>query len=379
MTPGTVGILGGGQLGQMLILAGLPLGFRFVVWDPDPASPAGKLAEHHFCAPFDCRETLTAFAGVADRVTYEFENVPRQLVEELERRVDLPQGSHLLATCQHRLREKQALQRLGIGTAPFRAVSDEQAVLDCLQDWGTPLLLKTCEGGYDGKGQVRVSCPAEAESAWQALGAGARELISEGWVAFEREVSVLVARSTVGEIACFPIVENVHEAGILALSIVPARISEAQRQQAEAIAIRIATGLQLHGLLAVEMFALPSGDLLVNELAPRPHNSGHYTQDGTNVCQFEQHLRAIQGWPLVLPLLYSPTVMLNLLGEHVPALEHWWTQMPASARLHWYSKETARKGRKMAHLNLTSVTVEEALSQLEEWNLRPLPEGAQGR
>ena len=371
----TIGLLGGGQLGQMLILAGLPLGLRFVVWDPDPGSPAGRLSTRHFCKPYDSKETLEEFARNSDLVTYEFENIPYPLVAELEQKVSLPQGSSLLSICQHRIREKQTLQKLSITTAPFQSVASTEALEECLQQWQTPILLKTCMGGYDGKGQRKVDEVADAEAAFQDLQGDQRGLIAEGWLPFEREISVLVARSTKGETHCFPVVENVHEAGILASSLVPARISEELNRKALNIATKIAQGLQLHGMLAIEMFVMPDGQLLVNELAPRPHNSGHYTQDGTNVCQFEQHLRAICGWPLREPKLHSPTVMLNLLGEHIPALQVWHAGLPAEAHLHWYGKAEARPGRKMAHLNLCSASLDEALEELEKWKLRSPPKG----
>jgi len=371
----TIGLLGGGQLGQMLILAGLPLGLRFVVWDPDPGSPAGRLSTRHFCKPYDSKETLEEFARNSDLVTYEFENIPYPVVAELEQKVSLPQGSSLLSICQHRIREKQTLQKLSIATAPFQSVASAVALEECLQQWQTPVLLKTCMGGYDGKGQRKVDEVADAEAAFQDLQGDQRGLIAEGWLPFEREISVLVARSTKGETHCFPVVENVHEAGILASSLVPARISEDLNRKALNIATKIAQGLQLHGMLAIEMFVMPDGQLLVNELAPRPHNSGHYTQDGTNVCQFEQHLRAICGWPLREPKLHSPTVMLNLLGEHIPALQVWHAGLPAEAHLHWYGKAEARPGRKMAHLNLCSASLDEALEELEKWKLRSPPKG----
>ncbi len=371
----TIGLLGGGQLGQMLILAGLPLGLRFVVWDPDPESPAGKLSTRHFCEPYDSRETHKEFARLSDLVTYEFENIPYPLVAELEQKVSLPQGSSLLSTCQHRIREKQTLQQLSIATAPFQSVASTGELEECLQKWQTPVLLKTCMGGYDGKGQRKVDKVADAEAAFQDLQGDQRELIAEGWLPFEREISSLVARSTTGEIHCFPVVENVHEAGILASSLVPARISEDLNRKALNITTQIAQGLQLHGMLAIEMFVMPDGQLLVNELAPRPHNSGHYTQDGTNVCQFEQHLRAICGWPLREPKLHSPTVMLNLLGEHISALQAWHLGLPAEAHLHWYGKAEARPGRKMAHLNLCAASLDEALEELEKWKLRSPPKG----
>jgi 5-(carboxyamino)imidazole ribonucleotide synthase len=371
----TIGLLGGGQLGQMLILAGLPLGLRFVVWDPDPGSPAGRLSTRHFCKPYDSKETLEEFARNSDLVTYEFENIPYPLVAELEQKVSLPQGSSLLSICQHRIREKQTLQKLSIATAPFQNVASAGALEECLKQWQTPVLLKTCMGGYDGKGQRKVDKVADAEAAFQDLQGDQRGLIAEGWLPFEREISVLVARSTKGETHCFPVVENVHEAGILASSLVPARISEELNRKALNIATKIAQGLQLHGMLAIEMFMMPDGQLLVNELAPRPHNSGHYTQDGTNVCQFEQHLRAICGWPLREPKLHSPTVMLNLLGEHIPALQVWHAGLPAEAHLHWYGKAEARPGRKMAHLNLCAASLDEALEELEKWNLRSPPKG----
>ena len=364
----TIGLLGGGQLGQMLILAGLPLGLRFVVWDPDPGSPAGKLSNRHFCEPYDSRETLEEFARNSDLVTYEFENIPYPLVAELEQKVSLPQGSSLLSICQHRIREKQTLQKLSIVTAPFKSVASAGALEECLQQWQTPVLLKTCMGGYDGKGQRKVDKVADAEAAFKDLQGDQRELIAEGWLSFEQEISVLVARSTKGEIHCFPVVENVHEAGILASSLVPARISEDLSRKARLIATQIAQGLQLHGMLAIEMFVMPDGQLLVNELAPSPHNSGHYTLDACDTSQFDQVVKILLGFNTCKPKLLSPVVMFNLLGDiWFDNLNPNWNKalMTPGSKLYLYGKLEPRIGRKMGHINILNNSLDEAIKLSE--------------
>jgi 5-(carboxyamino)imidazole ribonucleotide synthase len=375
LSPGaTIGLLGGGQLARMLTLAGTAMGFRFLVLDPTPGCPAALAGARPLVAPYDDPQALQELAASCARVTYEFENVPHSTAKWLEQHSDLPQGSSLLQTCQHRLREKTALQQLRIPVTPFQKIESLQE-LDAFFDEHGPTMLKTCTGGYDGKGQVRIEQRAECAPAFEHLGSSSQELLAEQIVTFEREASVLVARNRQGEVACYPAAENVHEQNILTFSRIPANLTNAQTQAAERIARQVAEGLKLVGMLGVELFVGPRDQVLVNELAPRPHNSGHWTQNAAATCQFEQHLRAIADWPLGSPRMLAPAVMLNLIGDQLPRLLTQLDQLPANMHLHLYGKPEVRPGRKMGHLNWLPEEVEaewSTLSALDLWNPRVL-------
>ena len=366
LLPGsTIGLLGGGQLAQMLVLAGHAMDFRFIVLDPNLNCPAKLVGAKQIEAAYDDRDALTELANSSDVVTYEFENVNADAVAWLEQKVDLPQGSELLRISQNRLREKSSLQKLKIPVSPFKKIETEKDVFEAFSIFGE-LMLKTVTGGYDGRGQVHISMKEQIPDAFASLSIAKTEIVAEQFVLFEKEISVIVARNRLGEIICFPTAENLHKKNILTISRIPARLVPEVSEQAQIIAKKIAEGLQLVGVLGVEMFALPDGKLLVNEIAPRPHNSGHFTQNACVTSQFEQHLKAITNLPLGSTELHKPAVMLNILGEHLPLLLKKLTDLPPEAKLHLYGKQDCRSGRKMGHLNITSDSLESLLDPLSK-------------
>ena len=371
LPPGsTIGLLGGGQLAQMLVHAGNAMGFRFVALDPNPECPAFFAGAEVISAPYGDRAALAELAKCCDLVTYEFENVAVSGVEFLESQVSVPQGSRLLALSQHRIREKSTLQEQGFPVTPFRIV-DSLTELTAAHEALGPLMLKAVTGGYDGKGQRKIASAAGIEQGFGELTEIATPpFIAEKLVEFKRELSVVVARNPSGEVASFPVGENVHEQNILTLTRVPARIKPQVEAQAARLAEQVADALSLAGVLGLELFLLPDDTLLVNELAPRPHNSGHYTQDACATSQFEQHLRAVAAWPLGATTLHTPVVMLNLIGNQLPGMLEQLERLPASAHLHLYHKHEVREGRKMGHLNLTCsnpALVLEPLNSLGIW------------
>jgi 5-(carboxyamino)imidazole ribonucleotide synthase len=347
LNPGAaIGILGGGQLGRMLSVAASRLGLRTHVYDPGANPPAGHVAEKVTTAPWDDAEALTAFANSVDVITYEFENIPTATLDLLESLRPVRPNRKALAVSQDRLTEKDFLTGLGLTTAPYRDIPDMAALQTALADLGAPAILKTRRLGYDGKGQARLMEPAQAEAALAEMGGA--EAIFEGFVQFTHEVSVIAARGVTGEVACFDPGENVHEAGILRTTTVPARLTQSQRMDAVLLAGKILNALDYVGVMGVELFVTPKG-LVVNEIAPRVHNSGHWTQAGCTVDQFEQHIRAVVGWPLGNGQRHVDVVMENLIGDdvdRVPALAK-----QADTQIHLYGKGAARPGRKMGHVN----------------------------
>ncbi len=363
----TLGILGGGQLAQMLALAALPLGVRVVVLEPDPQAPARHCAEH-------IQAAYTDPAGLArlaecDAVTLEFENVPVAALDYLRGKVAVRPGAELLQRSKHRAREKMALQAAGAQTAPFVSIETVNDLAGALAQVGGEGILKTAELGYDGKGQARVQSQAELLGAWQQL--GGVPCVLEGLIHFVREVSIGVARTPGGQLAYGPLVENVHRNGILRRSLYlphhpsAADLTSAQSAaaQARALAAKVAQGWQLEGLMTLEFFECPGGELLVNEVAPRVHNSGHLTQDGGGVSQFEAQVRAALGWPVqdFMPLL--PCGMVNILGwpEGAPQPDYAELLALEGVHVHLYGKEN-RPGRKLGHVNVVASTE----SQLRE-------------
>ncbi len=344
-TGATIGILGGGQLGRMLSVAASRLGLRTHIYEPGANPPAGDVAHRVTTAGYDDAAALAAFAASVDVVTYEFENIPTTALDLIEQSRVIRPGRQALATSQDRLTEKTFLQGLGLHTAPYAAV-DTAADLDAaLAQIGHPAILKTRTMGYDGKGQARIMSPDEAAAALAAM-TGAPSLL-EGFVDFSHEVSVIGARGADGAVACFDPGENVHRDGILHTTTVPARLSPAQRTDAVLIAARILNALDYVGVIGVELFVTPGG-LIVNEIAPRVHNSGHWTQNGCLIDQFEQHIRAVAGWPLGDATRHSNVVMENLIGGdmgRVPDLAR------TNTALHLYGKAEVKAGRKMGHIN----------------------------
>lgn len=361
----TIGILGGGQLGRMMALAGRAMGYRFISMDPTDHSPCGQVCDEQVVASFHDVEAARRLAERSDVITYEFENVDARVAEALESTSFVPQGSELLRITQHRIREKTMIQSLGIPVAPFRTVSSLEDLQRAVDELGLPAVMKTATGGYDGKGQFVLRETDDLQKAFDRLSRTGAELIVEQFVPFIKEVSVIAARSLSGELATFPMAENIHRDNILHASIVPARTSERVQKQAEAIARTIAERLGVVGLIAVEMFVTADEKVYVNELAPRPHNSGHYTMDACITSQFEQHLRAICNLPLGSTRLLTPVVMVNILGEHLQPVLDKLEELPPACKLHLYGKSESIVKRKMGHINVLAESVEEAWKSID--------------
>lgn len=341
----TVGILGGGQLGRMLSVAASRLGLKTHIFEPGANPPAAHVADAVTTASYDDRAALTAFAQSVDVITYEFENIPTSALDLLETLRPIHPGRQALATSQDRLVEKNFLQSLGLQTAPFATV-DNTADLDAaIAQIGTPAIMKTRTMGYDGKGQARIMSQGDAAQALADM-AGAPAIL-EGFVNFSHEVSIIGARSADGAVACFDPGENVHVDGILRTTTVPAKLTPSQRTDAVLIAARILNELDYTGVMGVELFVTPQG-LIVNEIAPRVHNSGHWTQNGCTIDQFEQHIRAVAGWPLGDGSRHSDVVMENLIGDDMDRLPE---LAKTTAALHLYGKADVKTGRKMGHVN----------------------------
>jgi 5-(carboxyamino)imidazole ribonucleotide synthase len=344
----TIGILGGGQLGRMTAMAAARLGYRVHSYCPEADSPAFQVSAASSIAAYDDPAALSRFADAVDVVTFEFENIPSATTELLAARKPTRPGPNVLHVTQHRLREKDFLTAAKVPTTRYMEVTGADGLERAVRSIGLPCVLKTAQFGYDGKGQVMIATDSEIASAWGRMGSGIGIGILEGFVDFTHEISVIVARGLDGATAVFPPVENQHRNHVLDTTIAPARLPEAVLMRAEAIARHIAEALNVVGLIAVEMFVAQAGEVLVNELAPRPHNSGHWTIDACVTSQFEQFVRAVCGLPLGSVERHSDAVMKNLLGDDVAA----WREILAEpgAKLHLYGKNEARPGRKMGHV-----------------------------
>ena len=349
LAPGsTIGILGGGQLGRMLALAAARLGFDVAILDPEPDCPAARVARTAIAAAYDDDAALKALADVSDVITFEFENVPAHAIERLrELGAETAPNARALAIAQDRVEEKRFLNEAGAPTVAFAEAANASSLAKAVETIGTPCLIKTRREGYDGKGQTWIEQPSDAAAAFKRV--DSKPVIVEAPAAFERELSVIAARGRSGEIALYPIGENHHEGGILRRTHAPAEVSPGVLQQAQQIAARILTSLDYVGVLAVELFELEGGRLLVNEIAPRVHNSGHWTLDGCEVDQFEQQIRAVAGWPLGPTHALARTEMINLIGDEADD----WRRLigEPGVRLWLYGKREARPGRKMGHIN----------------------------
>ncbi|MBL3648719.1 5-(carboxyamino)imidazole ribonucleotide synthase [Bacillus vallismortis] len=346
--PGAViGIIGGGQLGKMMAVSAKQMGYKVAVVDPVKDSPCGQVADIEITAHYNDREAIRKLAEISDIITYEFENIDYDALHWLKDHAYLPQGSELLLITQNRETEKKAIQAAGCEVAPYSIVKTKDGLKQAVQELGLPAVLKTCRGGYDGKGQFVIKEEAQIEQAAALLEHGT--CILESWVSFKMEMSVIVVRSVNGEISTFPAAENIHHNNILFQSIVPARVEKAIQRKAADLAVKLADELHLVGPLAVEMFLTEDGELLVNELAPRPHNSGHYTLDLCETSQFEQHIRAVCGLPLGKTDLLKPGMMVNLLGDEVKLVEEE-PELIKEAKLYIYGKHEIKKGRKMGHI-----------------------------
>ncbi len=356
---GTIGILGGGQLGRLLALAAGEMGYRSHIYCPTDNCPASHVADAHTCASYDDYEALAQFAKSVDVATFEFENVPADTAFQLASDVPVQPSWKALEIAQDRSKEKAFFTDIGAATAPWRPVSNLDELSEAIEDLSFPGILKTSRLGYDGKGQIRIESPADISRAWNTLTEGRTDLdpvapfaILEGYVRFSSEISVIAARGLDGKVQCFEPVENVHKNHILHATTAPANIPPATVRMALDIAERAATALELVGLLAVEMFVTSYGGVLVNEMAPRPHNSGHWTLDACQTDQFSQLIRAVCGLPLANPLRHSDAVMTNLIGDEIYDLDRFYSD--PTCHVYVYGKETARPGRKMGHVTKLS-------------------------
>jgi 5-(carboxyamino)imidazole ribonucleotide synthase len=366
----TIGILGGGQLGRMLALAGRPLGFQFCFLEPGEQPPVTGLGDI-IGGAYDNPAAVEAFARQVDVVTWEFENVPDATAATLAERLPVYPPPAALRFARDRVNEKEGFGRLGIPCAPWRAVNSRDELVRAVEELGTPAVLKTCQLGYDGKGQAVIKRAADVDEAWAQL--GGVPLVLEAFVPFERELSIVAARGRDGAFVAYPLVENTHRGGVLVHTHAPAPGVHAGLQaQAETYARTLMDALDYVGVLGLELFALPSGELWANEVAPRVHNTGHWTQDGAVTCQFENHVRAIAGLPLGSTKAVGVTEMFNLLGT-VPETAA--VLAVPLAHLHLYDK-AERPGRKLGHINVTGVDAQQVAKAAAR--VRALIEGSQG-
>lgn len=362
LPPAMLGIIGGGQLGRMFTVAAKTMGYQVTVLEPEIGCPASSLADVHLCASYDDTKALEEMARTCKAVTTEFENVPAASLEFLAHSIRVSPSAEAVSIAQDRIQEKRYISASGLDVAPYLPI---ESACDLDQDLALclPGILKLARLGYDGKGQIRVKNADEAKEAFRSL--GEKPCVLEKMLNLRTEISVMVARTSPGIVTTFPVAENRHEQGILDVSIVPARIDEATSQKARQMALSLAESLDYVGVLGVELFILDDGSLLINEIAPRPHNSGHYTLDATVTSQFEQQVRTLCGLPPGDTRLLSPVVMLNLLGDVWGDSEPDWTELfkHPGLMLHLYGKASARPGRKMGHFNLLADTLDTALSE----------------
>jgi 5-(carboxyamino)imidazole ribonucleotide synthase len=373
--PGSVlGVLGGGQLGAMFTMAACRLGYRVAVWDPDPEAPAHRVATHSFPAPFTDQHILTRFADLVSVVTYEWENIPAELCRTLEQRKPVRPSSAVLSVIQDRLEQKGFLASNGFPVPSFAGLTVPDQLAATVRQIGYPALCKTATAGYDGKGQWRIPRESDVREVERALSESARpgmRWIVESLISFERELSILVVRGVDGQSRTYPMAENEHEEGILRATKVPAPGPSAVAERAAALACQVVDRLEGVGVFCLELFQLPSGELLINEVAPRPHNSGHYTLDACSVSQFEQQVRAICGMPLGEVRLLSPAVMVNLIGDDtLPLMQgagcRSLLDIPGAV-LHLYGKHAIRPRRKMGHVTFLGETLSLALDRAKQF------------
>ncbi len=358
----TIGIIGGGQLGRMMALAAKEAGFKIAVLDPTENSPCGQVADIQIVAPYNDETALQELADVSDVITYEFENIDYEGLQQLCETAYVPQGAELVRITQNRMNEKAEIAASGAPVANYITAQNFEELQSKIEEIGYPCIVKTAFGGYDGKGQVKLDGPEELHQAASLFEHSV--CIAEAFVPFEKEISVIIQRNAAGESFCLPIAENIHKNHILHESIVPARVHQEVLEKAEEAATQIANHLALVGTLAVEMFVLEDGNIIINELAPRPHNSGHYSIEACNVSQFHQHVRAVCGWPLREPKLWAPSIMVNVLGEHVEPLMKVINDFPDWS-VHLYGKAEAKVKRKMGHVTIMTDNIESTLKEID--------------
>jgi 5-(carboxyamino)imidazole ribonucleotide synthase len=362
----TIGIIGGGQLGRMMAIAAKAMGYRIAVLDPEPDSPCGQVSDKKIVGAYDDLEAIKKLAEVSDVITYEFENIDSAALAWLYENAYVPQGTKLLEISQDRIKEKNAIQSAGVEVAPFAVINSLKDIYDNMETLGYPAVLKTSRGGYDGKGQLVIKEKQDIENASDLINYG--QCVLEKWVPFKKEISVILTGNLDGEIAVFPVAENIHINNILHQTIVPARISGNAYDKAIRYAKKLAREFQLVGTLAVEMFLTADDEIYINELAPRPHNSGHYTIEACETSQFEQHVRAVCNLPLASTDLVKPAVMVNILGEHqakvlekMPEIKDW--------KIHFYGKSDPKAKRKMGHVTILRESVETAIEEATKSNI----------
>lgn len=358
----TIGIIGGGQLGRMMALAAKEAGFKIAVLDPVLDSPCGQVADIRIVAPYNDEAALKELGEVSDVITYEFENIDYEGLKRLTEIAHVPQGAELVRITQNRMNEKAEIRASGAPVANYITAQTYEELTSKIAEVGFPCIVKTVFGGYDGKGQVKIDSAEEIHEAESLFTHSA--CIAEAFVPFEKEISVIIQRNAAGESYCLPVAENIHKHHILHESIVPARVQANVLAQAEEAATKIANHLDLVGTLAVEMFVLENEEIIINELAPRPHNSGHYTIEACNISQFHQHIRAVCGWPLRKPKLWAPSIMVNVLGEHVAPLNNAIADYPDWS-IHLYGKAEAKLKRKMGHVTIMTENIEKTLEDIE--------------
>lgn len=357
-----IGIVGGGQLGQMMTLVAKEMGFRVIILDPQADCPAGQVADDQIVAAYDDQSQIMALAKRVDVLTYEFENVDAQTIEVAQAYTWIPQGTKALRIAQDRLLEKQFLVDQQLPHAAFEIVTTQAELVTAVAKVGFPCLLKTTRGGYDGKGQVILRSATDIAAAEQLLTAGI--CVLEAMVHFDQEISVMISQNSSGQQAIFPVIENQHRDNISHISICPARIPAALAEQAQSVAAKIAAQIELVGTLGVEFFVGQDGQLYVNEIAPRPHNSGHLTIEACDFSQFATHIRGVCNWPLQQPRLWQSAIVVNVLGQH------WQVALDASRQsavwhYHDYGKDVQKTNRKMGHVTVLTNTVEETLVALK--------------
>lgn len=358
----TIGIIGGGQLGQMLALDAKQKGFYVVVLDPDDNCSAGQVSDCLINADYNDLNALTELAQMSDVITYEFENVDLESLKRISENTNLPQGTNLLYITKNRYREKTFLQKQKIATAKFQLVNNEQELADALTHIGYPCVLKTNEGGYDGKGQVVLKEPKDLSNVKQIL---QQPCILEEWIPFKSECSVMVARNKNNDITIFPISDNYHQNEILRRCLIPAAVSQSVMDKIQKIAKKLALSFKLEGILGIELFIGTNDEVYVNELAPRPHNSGHYSIEACDFSQFDLHNRAICNWPLPNVSLLKPAIMLNVLGQHCESIEKLIRNHP-DWHFHDYVKGEARYNRKMGHITILTNDINKTLNEIQK-------------
>lgn len=359
----TIGILGGGQLGRMMAIAARKMGYNIVVLEPTPNCPCAAVASKQIVAAFDDVDAAKELLNSCDVITYEFENVNLNVANALSAK--LPQTSELLRITQNRIVEKQTINDAGLKTVPYKTIINKKELELFFNDYKNNvrnIIIKTAQGGYDGKGQYVVKNVEQLNDFAGNKYNENIEYVAEDFITFDKEVSVIVCRNASGEMACFPVAENIHKNQILHQSIVPARVSAIVEEKAKALAMQLAKHLNLVGTLAIEMFVC-GDDVVVNELAPRPHNSGHYTLNACATSQFEQHIRAVCNLPLGDTKLFTPVVMLNILGQDVELMKR---ENMGKNKLHLYGKTEAKVDRKMGHINVLGSSVDECLREVDK-------------